>query len=82
MRRIFTTLLESYFAPFTNDIRGSILSLITASIEVYNTVIKELRPTPAKAHYLFNLRDLAKVMDGMVNAVPKVYLTVNDIVRL
>lgn len=32
-----------------------------ATLEVYNTVVQRFLPTPAKIHYLFNLRDISKV---------------------
>ncbi|CAB0032367.1 unnamed protein product [Trichogramma brassicae] len=34
--------------------------------DVNNTVNAILRPTPMKSHYLFNLRDIARVMTGFV----------------
>ncbi len=35
--------------------------LINTVLIVYNTVKKELLPTPRKSHYTFNLRDISKV---------------------
>ena len=32
-----------------------------ATLDVYNTVVQRFLPTPAKIHYLFNLRDISKV---------------------
>jgi dynein heavy chain, axonemal len=35
--------------------------LVAGAIGVYNALCTTLLPTPAKSHYTFNLRDLAKV---------------------
>lgn len=35
--------------------------IVAATIEVYNTIRAELLPTPAKSHYLYNMRDLSKL---------------------
>lgn len=32
-----------------------------ATVELYNSVVQKFLPTPAKIHYLFNLRDISKV---------------------
>ncbi|KAG5489970.1 hypothetical protein JKF63_00089 [Porcisia hertigi] len=82
MRRIFLSILESYFAVFEEDVRRKLSSIVTASIEVFNVAVKELKPTPARPHYLFNLRDLAKVMDGLTNATPATVKGVPALVRL
>lgn len=39
--------------------------IVSATIEVYNTITSQLLPTPTKSHYTFNLRDLSKVFQGM-----------------
>jgi len=38
----------------------------TATINIYRAVSRELLPTPSKSHYLFNTRDLAKIIQGMM----------------
>lgn len=38
--------------------------IVEATVDIYETIAKELRPTPAKSHYTFNLRDLGNVFQG------------------
>lgn len=40
--------------------------IIKAAVEIYQSVIQDFLPTPAKSHYTFNLRDLSKVVQGML----------------
>ena len=40
--------------------------IIKAAVDIYQQVIKDFLPTPTKCHYTFNLRDLSKVVQGML----------------
>ncbi len=44
--------------------------ITTATIAIYRAVSRELLPTPSKSHYLFNTRDLAKIIQGMMQVRP------------
>jgi dynein heavy chain len=40
-------------------------ALVANTITIYNDTIKAFKPTPAKAHYSYNLRDVSKVFQGI-----------------
>ncbi|DBA03742.1 TPA: hypothetical protein N0F65_004159 [Lagenidium giganteum] len=83
-RIVFDTILGNFLSRFGEDIRNADVGskLVKASIYIYNTVISELLPTPAKSHYTFNLRDLAKVFQGVLMGDPKKMTRIEQIVRL
>lgn len=41
------------------------------TIELYTIIKKEKKPVPSKFHYTFNMRDVAKIIQGLVQANPK-----------
>ena len=60
--------LGQYFElrDFSKEVRKCRGSLVSASIAVYSEMCQHMLPTPAKYHYIFNLRDVAKVGLGFV----------------
>ena len=40
--------------------------VVRASVDIYEKTIKDFLPTPTKSHYTFNLRDLSKVVQGIL----------------
>lgn len=49
---------------FTAGVMPTVNDLVNATARVYESAIEHLRPTPLKPHYLFNLRDFARVITG------------------
>uniref|UniRef100_A0A670K2Q2 Dynein axonemal heavy chain 6 n=1 Tax=Podarcis muralis TaxID=64176 RepID=A0A670K2Q2_PODMU len=49
-----------FLADFSTTVRQSAKSIVEAAVEIYQRMSIDLLPTPAKSHYVFNLRDLSK----------------------
>ena len=56
--------------------------LVQATMDVYKRAMDEFLPTPTKSHYVFNLRDFARVIYGVL-LVPSTHLQEGDkLIRL
>ena len=63
---IFGSILRTYLTPFENNLVSLSDCIVKSSIDLFSTIVNELLPTPSKSHYTFNLRDLAKIFQGML----------------
>ncbi|KNC54636.1 dynein heavy chain 2 [Thecamonas trahens ATCC 50062] len=68
MSRVFTTIMDSFFGSFVPEVASLTKSVVEGTISVYASIQAELRPTPSRSHYTYNLRDLSKVVEGVVQA--------------
>jgi dynein heavy chain len=68
LQSIFSSILDWYLSSqgFPADIKALKGHVIAATLEVYNSAIATLLPTPSKSHYVFNLRDFSRVVGGML----------------
>ncbi|XP_037299908.1 dynein heavy chain 6, axonemal isoform X2 [Manduca sexta] len=68
MKTIFKAILKGHMEDFVSEVSVLGEPIVNAAVEVYLKICAELLPTPAKSHYVFNLRDLSKSMQGVLQA--------------
>ena len=70
INNIFGQLVAGRFAAdvFTPEVCDAAQKLVPITIDLWNKVQTKMLPTPAKFHYLFNMRELSKVFQGLILA--------------
>ncbi|CAF0988415.1 unnamed protein product, partial [Didymodactylos carnosus] len=66
LTKIFSTLISVYIRSqeFTSDFLTIGNQIVQATLQIYTAAAENLLPTPAKSHYIFNLRDFSRVILG------------------
>ena len=66
INRIFSARLNIFFKTrgFQPEASGVIGPIIQSTNLIFNTLKEQLLPTPDKTHYIFDLTDIAKLIDG------------------
>lgn len=84
MTTIFTKILNWHIGckNFNDSFKSLVPKIISATLSIYKEAMKNLLPTPAKSHYIFNLRDFARVIQGLSLSEPESCPDVNAMQRL
>ena len=67
---IFESILTEHVRKLPREVALASESLTAATLELYNYIVEKLPPTPSRFHYIFNLRDLSRVFQGLLLATP------------
>ncbi|RLU20605.1 hypothetical protein DMN91_007218 [Ooceraea biroi] len=79
---IYTSILSGHLQTFSEEVKSIADELVQLMLELYEIVRKELLPTPSKFHYIFNMRDLSRIMAGLLQSHPDFHPGVKQFVRL
>ncbi|XP_044910412.1 dynein axonemal heavy chain 6 isoform X7 [Felis catus] len=70
LKQIFQAILNGFLSDFPPAVKQTASNIVEAAVEIYNRMSVDLLPTPAKSHYIFNLRDLSKCVQGILQCDP------------
>ncbi|KAF6103026.1 dynein axonemal heavy chain 6 [Phyllostomus discolor] len=70
LKQIFQAILNGFLSDFTPAVKQTAYNIVEASVEIYSRMSVDLLPTPTKSHYVFNLRDLSKCVQGILQCDP------------
>ncbi|XP_061765226.1 dynein axonemal heavy chain 6 [Nerophis ophidion] len=66
LKQIIIAILSGFLKEFPQPVKDCSKQIVDSAVEIYNRLSVDLLPTPAKSHYVFNLRDLSKCVQGML----------------
>nr|XP_034835442.1 dynein heavy chain 10, axonemal [Maniola hyperantus] len=81
LNHIYIAILKGHFSIFPDEIQGIVDKIVQMTLDLYKIIIVELPPTPAKFHYIFNLRDLSRIAAGMCLTHPNFFSEKRCVVR-
>jgi dynein heavy chain len=82
LKQIYGSIVTTYLRNFNTEIKDIGQKLTDSLLKIFEFVIEKLPPTPSKFHYIFNLRDLGRVCEGICMATPDKFETSKSMVRL
>ncbi|CAM4852615.1 unnamed protein product [Rotaria socialis] len=79
---IYNSILEGHLQTFNKDVQDVAPILTRMTMELYHSILDALPPTPSKFHYIFNLRDLSRIFNGLVSTTPERFQTAAQMARV
>lgn len=66
LKGIFKSIITGFLEEFVESVKQIGERIVNAAVDIYLTIETDLLPTPEKSHYIFNLRDLSKCIQGIM----------------
>lgn len=84
LETIFRSILKWHFreGKYASEVANLEHKVVKATNKVFERIQEELKPTPLKTHYTFNLRDFSAVICGLTMAGKDSLTSANQLIRL
>jgi dynein heavy chain len=79
---IFSSILLAHFEAFSSDVKQTGSKIVKASIDLQKLVADNFLPTAVKFHYIFNLRDIGNLFEGLLRSEPAHFASSLSVIRL
>ena len=80
--KIYSSIINTRFTLFADPVKAAASKLTSGILRLYHFIVDHMPPTPSKFHYIFNLRDLSRVYEGMCNATTDIIDSNSGFIRL
>jgi dynein heavy chain len=80
--KIYSSIINTRFTLFADPVKAAAGKLTSGILRLYHFIVDHMPPTPSKFHYIFNLRDLSRVYEGMCNATTDIIDSNSGFIRL
>lgn len=75
IKQIYRSILKCHFNPFGDNFSNMADRIVDSTVSLYTSIVRDtlFNPSAKKFHYQFNLRELSKVAEGVMQAQPALY---------
>ena len=82
IKSIFVRKVNNFLTKFSPEVKQIVPTIVDSTLTLYKQIKDKLLPIPKSSHYLFNLRDMSKVLQGVCGASLKHCTKKVDLVRI
>ena len=82
LESIFGSMMQGHLSSFNPDVLKSASKIVKATMDIHRLIADQFVPTAVKFHYVFNLRDISNIFEGILRSESQYFTTVNPLIRL
>ena len=84
LKTIYQNILSQHISlnNFSPQIQKNVERIVSSALQLHKRVTVTFLPTAIKFHYIFNLRDLSNIFQGILFSVPESLKNLQDFIRL